>query len=118
MTRWFKCIIRDCHNTTGNSRQSSGKKVVFHKFPANLIRQQRILDHLRNNQKLSDTFVKVTDITRICSVHYNISDYANLESNKLRRDALPSLFPSITEEEPLIKRRRIEGNFSVNLIHI
>lgn len=106
MGRRITCIVKGCRTN------SDEHGYMFHKIPDDPKRQNNLIEHLKLQNKLRDSFTKVVNSSRICSLHYKPTDYSNIDRKILKKDALPSVFPQVVdEEEPLIKKRRIDGRF-------
>ncbi|XP_075684248.1 uncharacterized protein LOC142652489 [Rhinoderma darwinii] len=93
------CIIRGC----GNTWKNKDRKVIMHVFPKNPSLIRRWLEQAAGHFPNIDEWVekinegKKCDHYRMCSKHFdNMSYHHDGEKRKLRFDALPSIFPSVS----------------------
>ncbi|XP_073444558.1 uncharacterized protein [Dendrobates tinctorius] len=102
------CIVNQCCNKSGRKGQSQA--IMFHKFPNDI---GKIISWLESSgQKFNDIHVlskkimdsRATSKYVICSGHFSADCYDyHYNGIKLKPDAIPSIFPTVSEGETIIE---------------
>ncbi|KAM4033958.1 uncharacterized protein ACNLHF_020685 isoform 1-T1 [Anomaloglossus baeobatrachus] len=102
------CIVNQCCNKTGRKGQSQA--IMFHKFPNDI---SKIISWLENSgQKFNDIHTlskkimdgRSTSKYVMCSGHFSADSYDyHYNGIKLKPDAIPSIFPTVSEGETIIE---------------
>ncbi|XP_073540338.1 uncharacterized protein [Phyllobates terribilis] len=102
------CIVNQCCNKSGRKGQSQA--IMFHKFPNDI---GKIISWLESSgQKFNDIHAlsnkimdsRTTSKYVICSGHFSAECYDyHYNGIKLKPDAIPSIFPTVSEGETIIE---------------
>ncbi|XP_077107360.1 uncharacterized protein LOC143765022 isoform X3 [Ranitomeya variabilis] len=102
------CIVNQCCNKSGRKGQSQA--IMFHKFPNDI---GKIISWLESSgQKYNDIHAlskkimdsRATSKYVICSGHFSADCYDyHYNGIKLKPDAIPSIFPTVSEGETIIE---------------
>ncbi|KAM4036224.1 uncharacterized protein ACNLHF_015157 [Anomaloglossus baeobatrachus] len=105
------CLVNQCVSNTGKrGKAGQNYQAILHPFPKNVSRIKAWLQQTGQTFKdLNALAQKIFDENkqnkyRLCSCHFTIDSYIiNTSGRSLRVDAVPSIFPVVTEGECIIE---------------